>query len=345
MSADVSPPSKPSRRRRIGWAPLTIGAVALVAVAAVLVSQAAGVLTPLIMTGIAAGPTPTAQTPTAASGPDRAVKGYLEALAANDAVTALSWASSVPSDTSLLTSAVLRESSARAQLTAITIGEPTLDGESATVPASYHLGERQVETRFEVQHGTGGWRLVRITSALDLADLDPGTGLEVNGIKPATGQVQVFPGSYQIATVDGRFAVARDTVLALSPNETPRIHQVRLELSKQGLAAVRKAAKKKLTWCLEQRAVEPKGCGFRIALGPGLKPRLSTLSVTLLSGSVSRLTVRLSLADPLLASGRTDLRLRVRVASTDGRLWQATQTLRSVAVDLSDAKKIEVAFN
>ena len=79
------------------------------------------------------------------AGPVEVVRSFLEALAAADATTALSYAAAPPADQSLLTDAVLADSMRRAPTGDI---EARLDhGATERVSLSYTLGRRTTTTR------------------------------------------------------------------------------------------------------------------------------------------------------------------------------------------------------
>ena len=149
-AAPEQPEAATPRRPRTRW----IAALAFVVVAA-------------LIAGIAwlLRPQPESSAVPAAT-PQQAVAGYLEALVATDADRALEYALNRPTDTTLLTRAVLEASHQQGRLTVVNVPEVG-EGENVTVPAEIKLGDRATTITFAVTRTEAGWRLAQVTSTID----------------------------------------------------------------------------------------------------------------------------------------------------------------------------------
>ena len=132
--------------------------------------------------------------------PSDAVKSYLEALAAGDAETALSFGETTPTDASLLTGAVLAQSNKLAPITDINV--PDVNDEYAyKVDASYRLGKQEVNESFTVDKAGDRWKLTDTYTELDLSTRQEKTvPMIINGVNAKAGTVRLFPGAYQFTT-------------------------------------------------------------------------------------------------------------------------------------------------
>lgn len=172
----VAPP-----RSRTRW----IAALAF-AVAVVLIAGVAWLLRPQ-------------QDPSAvpASSPKEAVTGYLDALVTGDAERALQYALNRPTDTSLLTRAMLEQSHKKAPLAVVDVPEAPGGEPNTTLAAQVTLGERATTLTFSLTRTEEGWRLGQVTSTIDPGALPGSLKVKLNGQALAdTAHIEVFPGVY-----------------------------------------------------------------------------------------------------------------------------------------------------
>ena len=123
-------------------------------------------------------------------------RAYLQALAAGDAVAALSYAADPAPTGPLLTNEVLVESGERAALTEIEV--PVVEDQDATsVSATYTLGDAAVTESFDVVKVADSWKLSRAVKDLDISFIVGGSvPVKINGVTVDQDSVAVLPGSY-----------------------------------------------------------------------------------------------------------------------------------------------------
>jgi hypothetical protein len=193
--------------------------------------------------------------------PSDAVSAYLQALAAGDAVTALSYASGPAPRGPLLRDEVLAESLNRAPLTEIQV--PVVEDQKATsVSATYTLGNSDVSESFDVVKVADAWKLSRAVKDLDLGFIVGGpVPVKINGVKVDEDSVAVLPGSY--AFTSGLPYVgygSKNVVLVKSPYVEADTYRVQSQLTKAGKKAVISATKKSYNTCLDAHSLSPKNC-------------------------------------------------------------------------------------
>ena len=322
--------------RRTSRAPLILGitgGVVVLAVVAALLVPRLGV--PRVVAPSPSGPaTVVVQTATAES----AVQGYLEALAQGDAATAVAYAASLPSDTSMLTSGVLAAGLAIAPLTDIQVSPGSGGSSSDTIDATYRLGDRMVSASFPVARVGSAWRLERPLAKVTLASLQPEElALRLNGTPITTDSLVVFPGVYTVTSDDARYAVSSGAFMVQSPDDRPDTYSMRVALSAEGRTLVRAAAHKKLSSCIKQRSLKPAGCGFGTRLPAGNKARTSTIRWRITKGSdaMKKLKPTVVGSDPTQLRADVDVQLKVTLKSTNGRGWFGNSGIYLVRADLS----------
>ena len=167
-------------------------AVILMAVVAVVVATRAGsAANPGGNTGTQGQQTNPSQgnAPQGAARPSDAVAGYLQVLAAGDAIAALSYAADPAPTGPLLTNEVLVESGKRAALTEAAI-MPTVksiavveDQNATSVSATYTLGDAVVSESFDVVKVADTWKLSRAVKDLDISFIVGGSvPVKINGV-------------------------------------------------------------------------------------------------------------------------------------------------------------------
>jgi hypothetical protein len=199
--------------------------------------------------------------PQQASRPSDAVAGYLQALAAGDAVAALSFAADPAPTGPLLTNEVLVESGDRAALTEIQV--PVVEDQNATsVSATYTLGNSAVSESFDVVKVADTWKLSRAVKDLDLSFIVAGSvPVKINGVEVDQESVAVLPGSYAFTTGLPYVGYgSKNVVLVKSPYVEADTYRIQSRLTKSGKKAVISATKKSYNRCLDTHSLSPKNC-------------------------------------------------------------------------------------
>jgi hypothetical protein len=193
--------------------------------------------------------------------PSDAVLGYLQALAAGDAVAALSFAADPAPTGPLLTNEVLAKSSERADLTDIQV--PVVDDQNATsVSATYSLGKSAVSESFDVVKIADTWKLSRTVKDLDIGFIVGGSvPVKINGVEVDQDSVAVLPGSYSFSTGLPYVGYgSKNVVLVKSPYVEADTYRIQSQLTNSGEKAVISAARKSYHNCLDANSLSPKNC-------------------------------------------------------------------------------------
>jgi hypothetical protein len=242
-------------------------AVILMAVVAVVVATRAGsAANPGGNTGTQGQQTNPSQgnAPQGAGRPSDAVAGYLQALAAGDAIAALSYAADPAPTGPLLTNEVLVESGERAALTEVQV--PVVEDQNATsVSATYTLGDSAVSESFDVVKVADTWKLSRAVKDLDISFIVGGSvPVKINGVTVDQDSVAVLPGSYAFTTGLPYVGYgSKNVVLVKSPYVEADTYRIQSKLTKSGEKAVISAAKKRYNRCLEANSLKPKNCPIK----------------------------------------------------------------------------------
>ena len=202
--------------------------------------------------------------PKNASRPSDAVTGYLQALAAGDAVAALSFAAEPAPTGPLLTNEVLARSGKRAELTEIQV--PAVDDQNATsVSATYTLGDSAVSESFDVVKVADTWKLSRTVKDLDIGFIVGGSApVKINGVDVDQDSVAVLPGSYAFTTGLPYVGYgSKNVVLVKSPYVEADTYRVQSQLTKSGEKAVVSATRKSYNKCLDANSLSPDNCPMK----------------------------------------------------------------------------------
>jgi hypothetical protein len=193
--------------------------------------------------------------------PSDAVMGYLQALAAGDAVAALSFAADPAPTGPLLTNEVLAKSAERADLTEIKV--PVVEDQNATsVSATYTLGNSAVSESFDVVKVADTWKLSRAVKDLDISFIVGGSvPVKINGVEVDQDSVAVLPGSYAFSTGLPYVGYgSKNVVLVKSPYVEADTYRIQSQLTKAGERAVISATRKSYNNCLDANSLSPKNC-------------------------------------------------------------------------------------
>ena len=202
--------------------------------------------------------------PKNASRPSDAVMGYLQALAAGDAVAALSFAADPAPTGPLLTNEVLARSGKRAELTEIQV--PAVDDQNATsVSATYTLGNSAVSESFDVVKVADTWKLSRTVKDLDIGFIVGGSvPVKINGVDVHQDSVAVLPGSYAFTTGLPYVGYgSKNVVLVKSPYVEADTYSIQSQLTKSGEKAVVSATRKSYNKCLDAKSLSPENCPMK----------------------------------------------------------------------------------
>ncbi|GAA4285070.1 hypothetical protein GCM10022261_26010 [Brevibacterium daeguense] len=210
-------------------------------------------------------------------GPDKVAEKYLEALQSGDiaAVNEIA-APTVPNgaNETLLEPAYVQNSEEK--ITEAAVEETTVEGDTATMAASYSLGGQPYEmTLTATKDGKQGlffdnWVLAPPTLqtiAIELPKLD---GVTVNGqeFTPQEGRTEyaVLPGSYHVSTPEGKyFQAAEDQVtVGFSESEQPQPATMNVDVQPtEGFHdEVQKLVDEKLDECAKNTSIMNDGCPF-----------------------------------------------------------------------------------
>lgn len=256
----------------------------------------------------------------AAEKPSDAVRGYLEALAAQDAEKALGYLDEPPADTTLLTRPVLAASAEKAPLTAVDVPE-VADELTSRVPARYRLGEQAVSDEFSVTKDSGSWKLRRAVTEFDLSyQRDETLPMKINGVAVEADSVSLFPGAYAVTT-DSRWVTYGDTasftLTGPSDHDVPRLTPT---LSDAGRTAFLEATRSAFQKCLAKRELQPADCPNRLYLRPGQKVTASSIRWSVTTDPFKNARVTLDSSDPTVAEASFYPRYRFKAkGSQDGR--------------------------
>lgn len=286
------------------------------------------------------GPTGTSAppSPAAAKYASDAVSGYLKALAAGDAATALSYAQVDPADKTFLTNDVLKATQAKGAITDINVPEVT--GDSAySVAATYKIGTRSVSDEIRVIKVGDSWKLREVTEEVDFGYARAETlPMLIGGIELKQDKVELFPGAYEVTTgVENISYGTKNVVTVEAPGKYTSTVDLQPTLTSAGQAAFIKAARAKLASCLKQKALRPTGCGFGLNAPTGVKINLSTLSWTVDSKGDPFASVRprLDYEDPAIGKGSPFISIKGRAKGTNGTSYVGTTYITGMSADLT----------
>lgn len=193
-----------------------------------------------------------------------AASTYLEAIASGDAQGAVSKLADKPANGTLLTGEVLAVSRGLAPLTDIAVTNPVSDGKTATVTASYRLGDQPVSTTLNLTgDGRTQWLITNGTADLKL---DNPEGLLINSATVTQATNPVFPGTYTVGAGTDNIALAGTARVVASPG-TDATLAVTPSLSESGKQHLHNALKARLDECLASTDSRPANCPFGVATG------------------------------------------------------------------------------
>lgn len=252
-----------------------------------------------------------------------AVKGYLDALVAGDAETALQFVDQPPKDRTFLTDAVLKESAKEAPISGVKVGKPA-GAYGVQVTAGYRVGDEPVTQEFNVIKRGGNYRIDDGTSEVRLGSQATGLDLTVNGVAPDGAAATVFPGRYRIETTTQYIELGSDaTFTVLTPVDDP-VAELEPKLSSKGQQLFRTKVTAATKKCVASTKLKT-GCDLQLSkkLSDGTKLTDGTVHRTMPASTKSELRhlkAELDPSSPTVAEGSLTGSIDVRVDGTkDGQ--------------------------
>lgn len=193
--------------------------------------------------------------------PTDVARAYLQALADADAARALSFTSSTPVDTTLLTDGVLAASRQRAPLTDVAVtAEP---GSDEVVDVSYRLGDRPVTDRYSLSRVSGVWKLDKVSVPVSFMPLfDARIPVVVNGTAVDSQATEAFPVSYAVTTGLPGVDWGADSTASVTLDGGAGPLTLEPRLTDRGRKEFVAGARKVVGACVAQRKLAPSGCPF-----------------------------------------------------------------------------------
>lgn len=241
--------------------------------------------------------------------PAAAVEQYITAIAEGDAETALSFIDdTLPLDRTLLTDEALAASAELAPITDIEVGEATVDTYTAIVPVTFLLGGTPVATEFELSDydRDGEWLMYSATAEISLYALD-GIDFTVNGVPVDGTSVEVFPGTYEIATTLERFTITGETTITVTEPGYVDAGTIEPALTDEAIEEFRAVVRAAVDACVASKTLTA-GCGLDLpaVLSDGTQMTEGSITRTLPANTITTLESlepRLSYSNPTLAQG------------------------------------------
>lgn len=196
----------------------------------------------------------------ARTGPVQVVRSFLEALAAADATTALSYAVAPPADQTLLTDAVLAESMRRAPMNDIDVS--LAPGGDERVSVSYTLGGKDYDDSYTVTRLGSAYKLDQVSESVFLTPIVDKFPVVVNGTPLTTQSADVFPVTHVVTTGLPNVDWGDDATFVGAVHSLREKPSLQAQVTKTGKQAFVTGAKKRLNACLAQRRLAPKDCPF-----------------------------------------------------------------------------------
>lgn len=199
------------------------------------------------------------------SSPSDAVTDYLTAIADGDAKKALGYLSSPPDDSSMLTDEVLAASNTLAPITEIDVPEVKGANGSADVIATYLIGDETVTTTFSTvdYDDDGKWEVSGGTGYIYTSPFD-GLGLTINGQEVDGDEVEVFPGTYELATTLKNFTLSGESIVTVTdPYSSAETSSIKPVLTDEALQTFRGLVRESVNACIATTTLAA-GCGLEL---------------------------------------------------------------------------------
>jgi hypothetical protein len=241
-----------------------------------------------------------------------AVKGYLDALAAGDAQTALGFASTAPADTTFLTNEVLAASNKTAPMTAVNV--PEVDDEYAyRVTASYKLGSQNVSADFSVEKEGDTWKMREVAADLDLqSKRDKTLPMIINGVAVQSNKIALFPGAYTFTSGNKLVDYGKsNTLIVKSASDYPTgLSDIEPTLTSAGEKAFTSAVKDNVKKCMKSKDLKNSGCPNNVTKVSGTTPKEGTFKWSYDEDALDNLKIRLDYDNPAIAESSVYLSMK-----------------------------------
>ena len=251
-----------------------------------------------------------------------AVQGYLEALAANDAAGALSFADKEPAETTLLTNEVLTASSEVAPITEINV--PVVEDEyGGEVAATWKVGEKKVSEKFYVSKGDDDtFKLSQAVIDVDFSNVKvTDVPMSINGVEVTDDatDLSLFPGSYALTSGLKNLEYGDGELLIKSPSDYASTTELRLAITPDGKKAFISASKAALDKCVKQKKLAPSGCPNQInPPKDGSKVKKESMKWSVSGNPFGGMDPRLDYDDPTLATASASVKFKYEATLTKG---------------------------
>ncbi len=321
-------PGQPQQPKKSNKLPLIIGAgvLALVLIGTIIAVAVVRAGDDPVAGGGTSGGGGTSSAPPAESKlPSDAVKGYLEALAAGDATTALTYASTAPSDTTFLTNEVLASSLKAGAITDINVPEVS-DKYTYSVAASYKIGSQSVNADFPVEEDGDAWKLREVAYDLTLSSTQNKTlPMLINGVQADADKVAVFPGTYTFTTGLDNISYGKSNKLIVkSVSDYPEgMSDIQPTVTSAGEKAFTKAVKASLDKCMDSKKIKNANCPNTFDRITGSQPDNGTLEWSYDKDALDNMEIRLDYTNPAIAESNVSLGIKAN-AECDGNPCRLT---------------------
>lgn len=198
---------------------------------------------------------------------DDLVRQYLQALSVGDTETAMSLGQVGNGNPAAITPEAYAISLERYPITDIRV--PQMDNATTEVPASYRIGETEVNTRFRVvRDDSGSWALAHSTVQVELQNPTAASmPVLVNGVPIPSGIAEVLPGHYEVSTGLPLVAYPANNAVTITNLEYDgRVQRVLTPvLTDAGRDAMLAAGRAALSACMHSGSLTPAGCPNQLA--------------------------------------------------------------------------------
>ncbi len=199
------------------------------------------------------------------STPADAVRGFLQALSDHDASAALSYAAQPPPDTTLLTDDVLK---ATVQpFTKINVEDPAVSDDSFTAHVEFRAERADsgpLRSALNVVRVGPSWLVTDVTATLsrDRGQEDVYVPWYVDGTLVSTDSVSVFLGSHTQSTHSDYLQYSVEDFQVTAGEAYPSGWNSTIRPTSAALKAAGQTAPAAFAKCLQQKRLDPAGCGF-----------------------------------------------------------------------------------
>lgn len=257
------------------------------------------------------------------------VKAYLTAVSQGDAKAALGYLEGV-SNKQLLTDAVLNESNKLAPITHISVAKGGEGKSTATVIASYRIGDKAVSSMaYEAYRIKDAWKIVNGVSPVSLDGLR-GLDATFNGVPTAKiTDAYVFPGTYEIALDSKYFSIDGDATFTIaSPEDAAALYDVKTALNDAGVTEFRSLVRSAVEACVAMKTLATP-CGMDITAIDlsGATPVEGTVTRTLTadgSAALGTLKPESSGSSPTVVSSYDSISVDMTLQGSDGQTYSVT---------------------